>query len=81
MRNDCIIPTVKFGGGGVTVWGAMSYRGPGFLTPLQGNLKGIGYIDILKIFAVPSAHLLGYGDNFFLQDDGAPCRRARIVES
>ena len=80
MRNDCIQPTVKFGGGGVTVWGAMSYRGTGHLTPLTGNLNANGYIDILENSAIPSAHLLGYGNNFFYQDDGAPCHRARIVK-
>ena len=80
MRNDCIQPTVKFYGGGVTVWGAMSYRGTGYLTPLTGNLNANGYIDILEKSAIPSAHLLGYGNNYFFQDDGAPCHRARIVK-
>ena len=28
---------------------------------------------------VPSAYFLGYGNNFWFQDDGAPCHRARIV--
>ena len=75
------MPTFKFGGDGVTVWGAMSYRGTGFLTALKGNLNASGYIDILENSAIPSAHCLGYGDNFFLQDDGAPCHRSRIVET
>ena len=38
-RNSCVVPTVKFGAGGMTVWGAMSNRGTGFLTPLKGNPK------------------------------------------
>lgn len=46
-RNSCAVPTVKFGGGGVTVWGAMSYRGTGFITLLKGNLNKDGYLDIL----------------------------------
>lgn len=79
LHYECVVPTVKFGGGGVTVWGAMSFRGTGYLTPLKGNLNGIKYIDILENSAIPSAHLLGYGNNFFFQDDGAPCHRARIV--
>ena len=59
-----VVPTVKYSGGGVTVRGAMSYRGTGFLTPLKGNLNMNGYLDIFKNSAIPSAHLLGYGDNF-----------------
>ena len=79
-RNSCVVPTVKFGGGGVTVWGAMSYRRTGFLPPLKGNLNKDGYLDILRNSAIPSAHLLGYGDNFVFQDDGAPCHRANVVK-
>lgn len=33
-RNNCIVPTVQFRGGGVVVWGVMSYRGTTFLTPI-----------------------------------------------
>ena len=79
LRSDCVASTVKFGGGGVMMWGAMSYRGPGLLYRIDGRLNALGYIDILGDYAVPSAHLLGYGDNFIYQDDGAPCHRAKIV--
>ena len=77
--NSCVVPTVKLSGGGVTLWGAISYRETGFLTPLKGNLKN-GYLDILRNSAIPSAHLLEYGDNFVFQDDVAPCHRANVVK-
>ena len=80
FMNSCVVPTMKHGGGGVTVWGAMSFRGTAFLTPITGNLNKDGYIDILANSAVPSAHFLGYGNNFIFQDDGAPCHRARAVD-
>ena len=38
-------------------------------------------IKILEDAAVPSAHLLDYGDLFWHQDDGAPCHRAKIVNA
>ena len=79
-RNSCVVPTVKFGGGVVTVWGAMLYRGTGFLTPLKGNLDKDGYLDILRNSAIPSAHLRGYEDYFIFLDDGAPCHRANVVK-
>ena len=63
----------------MTVRGAMSYRGTGFLTPLKGNLDKDGYLDILRNSAISSAHLLGYGDNFIFQDDSAPCHRVNVV--
>ena len=55
-------------------------HGCGVLTEVTGRLNGEGYIDILGDALLPSAHLLGYGDHFFLQDDNAPCHRARIVQ-
>lgn len=64
----------------VTVWGAMSYRGTGLMKRIEGNLNSQGYIDILENYAVPSAHLLGYGDNYFYMDDNAPCHRSKVVK-
>jgi hypothetical protein len=43
----CIMPTVKFGGGGITVWGCFSGNVLGHLIILHGNLNVEGYKDIL----------------------------------
>jgi hypothetical protein len=43
----CIMPTVKFGGGDITVWGCFSQNGLGSLVILHGNLNVEGYKDIL----------------------------------
>lgn len=42
-RNSCVVSTVKFGGGSVIVWCAMSYRNTGFFTSLNGSLNKDGY--------------------------------------
>jgi len=57
----------------------MSYNGTSFLTNVNGHLNGAGYINVLENSAIPSAHLLGFGDDFWFQDDGAPCHRSRLV--
>jgi len=54
------------------MWGAMSYNGTAFLIKANGNLNGAGYINILENSAIPSAQLLGFGGDFWFQDDGAP---------
>ena len=61
------------------MWGAMSYNGTAFLTKVNGNLKGAGYINVLENSANTSARLWGFGDNFWFRDDGAPCHRSRLV--
>jgi len=73
--------TWTVGGGGIMMWGAMSYRVTGILKKVSGILDAKGYIKILEDAAVPSAHLLGCGDLFWYQNDGAPCHRAKIVNA
>jgi len=79
LHQHCVPPTVKYGGGGIMMWDAMSFNGTAFLTKVNGNLNGAGYINILENSAIPSAHLLGFGDNFWFQDDSAPSHRTQLV--
>ena len=58
----------------------MSFRGTEILKHVKGTLKSVEYLYILTNCAIPSAHLLDYGNDFFFQDDGAPCYRAKIVK-
>lgn len=40
--------TVKFGGGGVTVWSCMSWHGPGYITMIDETMDSQLYISILQ---------------------------------
>jgi len=47
LHKDCVVPTVKYGGGVFMMWDAKSYNGTAFLTKVNGNLYGAGYSNVL----------------------------------
>ena len=51
---DCIVPSVKFGGGGIMVWGSLSGVGLGLLVPVKGTLNASAFQGILDNFMLPT---------------------------
>uniref|UniRef100_A0A8D3CW52 Uncharacterized protein n=1 Tax=Scophthalmus maximus TaxID=52904 RepID=A0A8D3CW52_SCOMX len=49
-----IIPTVKYGGGSVMVWGCFAASGPGRLAVINGTMSSAVYQKILKENVRPS---------------------------
>jgi hypothetical protein len=43
-----IMPTVKYGGGSIMIWGCMTWDGPGFLAKIDSGLDSELYIRILQ---------------------------------
>ncbi len=49
-----IIPTVKYGGGNVMVWGCFAASGPGWFARIDGTMNSARYQKILKENVRPS---------------------------
>ncbi len=69
-KDNCVLPTVKHGGGSVMVWGCMIDAGTGELQLIEGIMNANMYCDILKQSMNPSLRRLGRGALF--QHDNDP---------
>ncbi len=58
-KDNCILPTVKHGGGSVIVWGCISAAGTGELQFIEGTMNANMYCEILKQSMIPSLRRLG----------------------
>jgi hypothetical protein len=67
----CVMPTVKFGGGGIRVWGCFSWKDLGPLIILHENINRKGYKDILIRCVLSKAEDQFGDDDCLYQHDNA----------
>ncbi|GFU20137.1 transposable element Tcb1 transposase [Trichonephila clavipes] len=77
---ECVVPTVKHGGGSLMVWGAIYWRGVGPLVTLHGKVKAAHYVNILGDQVHPFVQTLFPGECPLYQDDNAPIHTAKIAQ-
>ena len=81
-RDNNILGTTAFGGGGVTVWGCFSHDCKLDMHVLHGTLNGQRYRDdILNTIVSPHFDNHALADRPVFQDDNARPHRARIVNA
>ena len=76
-----LIESVSFGGGGIMVWGGITWEGRTELVEVIGRMTADMYIEnVLLDHVLPFVGHIGY-DKFVLMHDNARCHAARVVNS
>uniref|UniRef100_A0A8C6TG47 Transposase n=1 Tax=Neogobius melanostomus TaxID=47308 RepID=A0A8C6TG47_9GOBI len=74
---ECTIPSVKYGGGSIVLWGCFSSAGTGKIVRIVGKMDGAKYRDILEENLPESARELRLGRRFTFQQDNDPKHKAK----
>ena len=80
MHPSSHVSTLQAGGGGVMVWGVFSWHTLGLLIKVEQHLNATGYLNIIANQVHPFMTAVYPSANGFLQQDNAPCHKARIVQ-
>jgi len=69
LLEECVAPTVKYGGGKVVLWGGMAKYVPAELHFIEGNMNADKYLEILNNYMLPSALRIVGKDFIYLEDN------------
>ena len=69
FKKECLVPTVKHGGGSVIVWGCFGGEKLGHLIKIEGIMDQKVYHNIIQRHVVPSGKEIYRGQYTFMQDN------------
>lgn len=75
------IPTVKFGGGSIMIWGCFSSAGVGELTIIEGRMNSEAYRGILQKCLSKSVENLNLPGDWIFQQDNDPKHTAKATRA
>ena len=78
-KHQNLIPTVKYGGGSIMVWGCFAASGPGELAIINGKMNSQVYKDILQENKRLSVCQLKLNRSWVKQQDNDPKHRSKCT--
>jgi hypothetical protein len=79
LATENCLPTMKYGGGKIVIWGWISSKGVGRLVFIEGIMEKYQYKRILVENLASSCDILGLSDNFVFQQDNDPKHKSKYV--
>lgn len=74
------VPTVKFGGGNIMIWGCFSAKGVGNISLIDGRMNAANYQSILENNLTTSVEKLELPGDWIFQQDNDPKHTARSTK-
>lgn len=82
FKAEHIVPTKKFGGGKIHIWGCMTASEIGWMCNLPQGLDGPTYVSIMEDELLKTAKLyFKKKNNFAILQDRAPVHNSRVVRN
>ncbi|GFU10339.1 transposable element Tcb1 transposase [Trichonephila clavipes] len=76
-----VLPTLKYGGRNVMVWGCVAHNGAGNLVFIANKMNALAYIDVLRHNFLDSAKKLNMENTFIFQQDINPKHTAIVTRT
>ncbi|CAG9565363.1 unnamed protein product [Danaus chrysippus] len=76
---ECVVPTVKHGGGSIMIWGCMAADGVGEMVLCEGRMNSVKYTEVLETaLATSITQIFGdtNTDGLKFQQDNATCHKS-----
>ncbi|GBM32927.1 hypothetical protein AVEN_13295-1 [Araneus ventricosus] len=79
VAPSCTAGHTQAGGGGIMIWGSLSWAAVGPVVVVEQTMKAVNYLNIIADQLHPYMAFVFPTGNGIFQQDNVPCHKASIV--